>query len=174
MRRQPQVALEFELRDGVQTRCAAGMSRHEDQIAGGGSVGGPPQPLAQFQRRAALVRPNEREVEVVAGKHEVVGVAAEESGVELGNENQTYILEPPIPVQVVLAAPVQRHDLAPHVVARRALALDCGKHRRAGSPESLTFGPLRCRAHTVGHVGDRGQLIQLHAGTSPLVRRRAA
>ena len=124
MRRQPQVTLEFELRDGVQTRCAAGMSRHEDQIAGGRPVRGPPQPLAWFERRAALVRPNEREVEVVAGKHEVVGVAAEKSGVELGNEDQAHILQPPIPIQVVLAAPVQRDDLTPDIVARCALTLD--------------------------------------------------
>ena len=56
------------------------------------------------RRLAVLVGADERDVQVVAGELEVVGVAAEEGDVELGGEDEPDVGVLLVEVEVVLAS----------------------------------------------------------------------
>ena len=126
--------------------------------------------LRRRDRLAVLVSAQERGIERVAREVEIVGVAAELRRLGLGRPDDPDVAIFVIGVELVLAAAVQRHDLA-------ALDLGVGAARffdpRDGGGLGLDRGqPGRAadRAFDVaGDVADRGDHLGLLARAQPLV-----
>ena len=171
VRRQPDVSLELKLGDCVEPRGRTGMAGDEDEVTRGRARRRPRKPVAGDKRAAAVVYADEGQVQVESREHEVVWIATEERCVELGSEHEPDVLEPAIAVEVVLATVIQRDHFASHAIVLRAFTLDDGEHRLTRGAEPVALRPLGSRRHSVGHIGDCGELVQLHAGTASLVRR---
>ena len=123
------------------------------------------------RRFAVLVRADERDVEIVAGEVEVVGIAAEERDGHLRREHQAHVLEPLVSVEAVLAAVIQLdHVAAELVVPGRAVLLDRSHRGLALVVELLArLETLRRSLDLRGDVGDLDQLVELDLRALDLV-----
>ena len=100
------------LGQGVLAAGAARVARDEGQVAGFEPALGPLEEVLGLVRLAVLVDAEDREVQVVAGEGEVVGVAAEEGDLLLGGEDQPHVRVLLVAVDPVLAALVEGDVLA--------------------------------------------------------------
>ena len=156
------VALELELRDGEPARGAARVAGDEGELALLGAALGPGEVVLRLDGLAVLVDAHEGDVQIVAGELEVVRVAAEEGDGVLGGEHQAHVLEAAVLVEVVLAALVERHHVAAHLVTGGALLLDLGHLGLEGVRVLLAGEALGGLVEAVGDVGDVGELVDLH------------
>ena len=102
------------------------------------------EPVGRIDRLAVLVEPDQRDVEGVARKIEIVGIAAERSGRLLRAEHQADVVIGAVFVQRVFAAGIERDDFAIAVlVALPALPVRYVRsRRRAPSGRLRRTGPL--------------------------------
>ena len=109
------VVLELELGDGALPVRAAGVTDHDRKIVLLRSREAPCEEVSGVNRRAILRNAEEREVEVVSRKREVVLVAAEEGLALLGRAREAHVLVGLVRVQPLLAALIvlDRLDLEP-------------------------------------------------------------
>jgi len=119
---------------------------------------------------AVLVGPEERDVQVVAGEGEVVGVAAEVGDLLLGREDEAHVRVLLVGIEVVHRALVQRDHVA--ALARLAAALlldarDLGLARGVGG--RVRHGRRHRAQHPRGHVLDAQELVHLVARTGRLL-----
>src|SRR6267378_1689031 len=122
---QSEAALVVQLGHRQLAGGAAGMPGDEGEIALLGHRRRPLEVMLGPRRLPVLVRADERDIEIVAGKVEVVGIAAEERDGHLRREHQAHVLEPLVPVEAVLPTVIQLdHVAAELVVPGRAVFLD--------------------------------------------------
>ena len=106
-----------QLRDRQKPARRSRVAGDEGQLAIACARRAPAEVLRGLQRLSVLVDAEEAHVEVVAGEVEVVRVPPEEGDGLLGREDQPDVLLPAaVRVEVVLAAAVQRDDLAAQLV----------------------------------------------------------
>ncbi len=101
------VALIFQMRHGVQTIGAAGMSGNEDQLAFRRARLAPLQEMLDVHRLVVLVDAEEADIQIVARIFEIVGIAAEEGDRFLRSEHQAHVGVLFVAVQMILAAVVE-------------------------------------------------------------------
>ena len=162
--REGPIARRLEFGHGVVARGRSRIADHEDRLAGLRRFRIPAQMVRRRHRLAVLIEAQQAEIEVVPREVEVVGIAAEEAGLELRREHQAHIVEAVEGVELVLPAVIEVDHLA--VVFRRLGAgrlLDRGGRRRRRRHQIAT-GLARARGvHLAGHVVDRLQHLQEHA-----------
>ena len=172
--RQADVAQVLEVGHRVQPLRGARVARGEHQLPFLRSGRRPLQVVVGgVGRLAVLVEPEQRDVEAVARIGEIVGVAAEERGLELRREDQAHVRVLLVAVQVVQRALVQRHHLAAQAGDLLRLLLDPA-HRRAARRKCFGRRHLRLdrRVHLRRHVLDALQHLELHARHLQLLRAR--
>ena len=162
--RQGLVAQVLQAGHRLEPRGRAGVPGDEHQVAVAHALRRPAEVRRGHDRLAALVGPHQADVEVVAGKGEVVGVAAEEGHRLLGGEDEPHVRVLPVLVELVLAALVEAHHVAAQLRARGALVLDRGG-RGLARLARLGVGHLRLHRalHPARHVLHRGEDVDLVA-----------
>jgi len=125
------------------------------------------------RRLAILVGAKKADVEVVPGKLEVVGVAAEEGDLLLGRKHQPHVGVFAGPVEMVGAPLVERDDVAAQSAGRQRFLLDLGHHAASGSGRLVRrHVPLHRRLHAAGHVLDRHEDVEFEVVALELVGTR--
>ena len=160
-RRIERVAIERQLRDGEFTAGAAGIAGHEHEIALFRAVGAPLQIIGARGRMIVFVRAHDADVEVEAGKIEIVGIAAELRHGHFRGEDEPDVVVALVAVQIVDAALVERDHLAKHGGIGAATLLQFslfGVERGVGG--AARFAGYRLQ-HVRRHVADLGELIEL-------------
>ena len=123
------------------------------------------------ERTAVGVDPQVADIEVVARKLEIVGIAAEEGDRLLRREHQPHVLVTAVLVEIVDAAVIELDDVAADVrlrcrsIRRAMIARSAFKRVGEGLPVLAGNGPV----DAIGHVGDIDELIDLDVGTLDLV-----
>jgi len=126
--------------------------------------------VRHLRRPAVLVGPEEADVEVVAGKLEIVRVAAEKGDLPLRGEDEPHVGVFLRAVEVVEASLVQGDDVAPQPRGRQRLLLDRREHLAAGLEPLLRRQGLRHgRLHPCRDVLDRHQHVELEIAALDLV-----
>src|SRR6266705_1633787 len=110
--RREKIALIFEVSHCVETLSAARISGNENQVTFRGARLTPLQETFHVYCLVVLVDSEKADVQVVARILEVVRVAAEERGRFLRCEYQSHVGISLVPVEVILAAVVERNDVA--------------------------------------------------------------
>ena len=156
------VAERLELGHRVVAVGLAGVARGEDHVSVLRSRRAPAQVLLRRERLVVLVDPEDGHIEVEARVVEVVGVPAEKRDVALRREDEAHVRVRAVPVQVVLAARVERHHIAAKPRRVVALLFD-GAHLRLHGVVRVGVGHARLAgvAHPRRHVFDGVQLIEL-------------
>ena len=141
------------------------MSGDESQLAIAGAIRLPLQVVRRLGRLAVLVGAEERDVEIVAGILEVIGIAAEERDGKFRRKHQPDVVILFVFVEVVHRARVQRHHVAANVAAG-ALLLQ-RSHRFALRLAGIggRHARLRRAVHLRGHIGNVLEHHELHART---------
>src|SRR5437773_3305967 len=146
------VALELQLRYGIEPLSGSWMTRDEHQIPVCGALWVPFQVIRALDRLAVFVDPEQREVEVVARIREVVRIASEESSLVLGSENQPHVRVLLVAVEPVFTALIERDHVGPQAGLLQALAFDVGY--RFLSDRELVSGVLRALQRVLDPRGD--------------------
>ena len=139
----------------------AGVARHKDKIARGNRLPAPREVVRHTCRLAVFVGPEEADVEVVAGKLEVVGIAAKECDLLLGREDEPHVGIFLGSVKMVEATLMERDHVAPQAGGGERLLLDLRHHLAAGSKRlgrrhARRDGPL----HAGGDILDRDEHVE--------------
>ena len=118
-----------------------------------------------FRGSAAVIKAQEREIEVVAWKIEIIRVATEESGIIFHGEGQPDIGIFAVIIELVFAAPEERN----HLTAFGSLASLTGLffnscNRGIPCPAKIATGlSIGCGTHRGRHIPDALQYFGLHA-----------
>ena len=154
---QDEIAQRFQLVGGEQAVGAARIADDEHGLALLGRRARPGQMRGRRHGLAVLVKPHEREIEIVAREIEIVRIAAEERGLHFGREHQPHVGIFAVDVELVLAALIQADDLATVVglAARRSPP----SRSAASSPSRALMNscpvlPAAAFVHALGHVGN--------------------
>ncbi len=168
-----QVAGVDEAREREEALGAARVARDEDELAVLGALGVHLEEVLDLRRLPLLVGAEDGHVEVVARVSEVVVVAAEEGGLELGREHHADVVVLLVTVEAVLGAPVERHDLAAEALGLEALRLEGRDGRLALLARLRRRGARLHRALDLGGDVFHGhEDAHAHAGHGELLRRR--
>ena len=109
--RQVYIALKLELRNAAQPRGAPRIAGDQHDIASIRRIEVEREMVRRRCRRAVLVKADEREIEAIAGKLEIIGIATERRDAMLRREHETHIGEAAVGVACIAAALVERDDL---------------------------------------------------------------
>ena len=139
----------------------AGVARHKDEIARGDRLPAPREVVRHPCWLAVLVGPKEADVEVVAGKLEVVGVATEKRDLLLRREDEPHVGVFLGSIKMVETALMERDHVAPQSGRGERLLLDLRHHlaaggKRVGRRHARRDGPL----HAGGDVLDRDEHVE--------------
>ena len=139
----------------------AGVTRHKHEIARGNRLPAPREVVRHPCWLAILIGPEETDVEVVAGKLEVVGIAAEECDLLLGREDEPHVGIFLGSVKMVEATLMERDHVAPQAGGGERLLLDLRHHLAAGSKRVGRRHPQRNgRLHAGGDILDRDEHVE--------------
>ena len=136
-----------------------------------GAVDAPFEMRRRRDRLAVLVKPHEGAIEVVAREVEIVRIAAEERHLLFRREDEPHIGIFAVGVELVLAALIERDDLAAELrfAAGAAFLLDRRDLGVARLDEILSGLALARIGDARGHIGDAVEHFGLHAGAELLV-----
>src|SRR5262249_42741548 len=126
---QSDVALVLDLRHGEVAVRVPRIAGDEGEFSFTGETRRPSERLLGPRRMAVSIDLQERCVEVVARKHEIIEVAPKVRGLQLGGEHDSYVLKTLLLVQAVSPAFVEGDHVAANLVAGAAFLLDL-RHRR--------------------------------------------
>src|SRR5215471_221322 len=119
--------------------------------------------LGRDYRPSVLIKTQEREIEVIAGKVEIVGIAAEEGGGKFDREHQPHVGIFAVGVEFVLAAVVERDDLAAiyRIAALTSIFFDRGNDAVSRAQILRTVLLLGRVIHVRRDVADRRKNFRL-------------
>ena len=170
--RQQHVAAELERCDGFQAIGRSRVAGHECQIARPRILLGMAQVVrAGVERLVAVIGAQIGDIEAVARKFEIVGIAAERGDRLLGREHEAQIVVATVSVTMIDAAVVKLDDIAALAfIAAGAFLLDGRRHRLEGGAEVIALaGGLLVDA--LGHIRDGNELVDLGVRTFALIAR---
>ena len=121
-----QIALGFELRQRVRPLRGSGIAGDEHQLAIGRALRIPLEIVLALDGPAVLIHAEQREIQVVAGIREVVGIAAKERDLLLRREDDPHIRVFLVAIQPVFPALIERDHVGAEAGLFQAFALDGG------------------------------------------------
>jgi hypothetical protein len=158
----------------TQPRGLPRVAGDEHQLSVPRTRGRPLEVVIHPRRLSSLVDAEERDVQIVAGELEVVGIATEEGDGVLRREDQAHVLKAPVAIKVELPSVIEHHRVAAELISLGALLLDAGHLGLAGGVELRALQPPGRAVHPRGHVGDLQQLVHLDRRALQLIVQRSS
>ena len=171
--RNTRVAQFVQVSDCIETRSRTRITGHENEIAFLCPGGGPLEVVLGMDRLVVFINANQRHVDVVTRKVEIVGIATEECGLEFRHKDEANVCVLFIAIKTVLTALVKRDNVRTQAGRFQRLSfdlrdLDSFRLERVG----VAGVWLYCSVYTRSHVFDAYQLVQLKTGRLDLVGAR--
>src|SRR5215471_4975777 len=101
------------MRNRIEARCRSWIARNKNQLTVLGAFFRPLEVVFYLERLVVFIDAEERHIQIIARKCEVIRITAKESNRKFRREYQAHIGVLFITIEIVLAALIKRDDVAP-------------------------------------------------------------